>query len=74
MADLVRNDGQPSTEPVVEKAEHSTTEKPVEGVQQTSPQVQVVRGNIDLVMVKLLEAINNNLVAILNVLGKDKNG
>lgn len=72
MADLQRNDGaavEPVTEPNVE---HSTSSKPVEGVQQTSPQVQVIRGNTDLIIIKLLEAMNNNLVAILNVLGKEK--
>jgi hypothetical protein len=73
MADLVRNDQVPA-EPVTEpKAEHSTDVKQVEldKPKQVAPNIQVMRGNVDVIAIKLLEAINNNLVAILSELRKE---
>ena len=68
MADIKRNDETP-----VVAAEGKEVPMPEGTVK--APQIQVTVGNTDLVQIKLLEAINNNIIQLKNaILEKQKNG
>ena len=64
MGDIKRNEAKPN---MVEKKG-----KEVELSAEKRKGIEITRGNIDLIVIRMLEAINKNLAEIIKLLSKDK--